>query len=437
MSSGGTGGNEFTTITCYAVYPTASPYKEMPLDTVSFNLTQVSSSDYNFEVASVNVSTGVSSPTMVNWSFNGGKSQVGKIGEIVQENYTGPQTNFSVSVSFMISSENNPREILTQGWSLTNNFTIFLFLPQITYPPPNPVVSNGILWDATTTYPQNFADGSCVTNSGYVYCVTGDDYSNAVYYAKISASGLALWQITTPYPLNETHIQCVTYSSFVYCIGSDSNATYYAQISSSGVGSWIETTSYPMNCSGGCFVGAGTSISDYVFCMSGAVNQQAVYFTNMTSGGLGQWQRSAYDYPVAIAYNMACTSGGSRIYCIGGYPFTNEVYYTTFSNGQIGPWSRGPAYPWAVASAACAYYAGVIECVGGQNASGYSLNQVYYSSVNSSGLGNWSDGSDYPSSVSDQTCFAGSDEIFCVGGLDFSPGLSFLDEVSYSLFPSG
>ena len=43
---GGSFGNsieDYNTMTCYAVYPTTNPYAEMPLDTVSFNITQVGS----------------------------------------------------------------------------------------------------------------------------------------------------------------------------------------------------------------------------------------------------------------------------------------------------------------------------------------------------------------------------------------------------------
>ncbi len=444
MSGGGESYPIFTnqnTMTCYAVYPATDPYNEMPLDTVSFNITQVGSSTFDFDVVSLNVPNGGSPPTDVNWSLGGGKFLEGKIGEVMQQNYTGPQTNFSISLSFAIDSKNVSGTMFTQKWSLTNNFTVFLYLPEITYPGPNPVVSNGILWNATTTYPQEFADGSCVQSSGYVYCIAGignESGSNATYYAEVTSSGLGEWQSTTPYPLNDTDLQCVTYGGFVYCIGgddaapSDTNATYYAPISSSGVGVWKETTSYPMN-----FVGSCASISDYVYCISG--NDNSVYYATMTSNGLGQWRLSPYNYPVSIYYSMPCTSGGGWIICVGGYGpngVTNAVYYAPFSNGQIGPWSQGPAYPWAVASAACAYNTGIIECVGGENASGYSLNQTYYSLVSSSGLGNWSAGSDYPSAVSDQSCFTAKAEIFCVGGLDFSPGLSSLTEVYYSPFPS-
>lgn len=456
MSGGGESYPIFTnqeTMTCYAVYPTTDPYDETPLDTVSFNISQVGSSAFDFDVASLNVPNGVSLPTDFNWSLGGGKFLEGKIGEVVQQNYTGPQTNFSVSLSFTVDSKNVSGTLFDQEWSLTNNFTIFLYLPGMqvttTSSGSNTVTSNESSWRATTNYPQEFADGSCVQSSGYAYCIAGDGNvsgSNATYYAEVSSDGLGEWQSTTPYPLNDTNLHCVTYGGFVYCIGgddaapSDTNATYYARLSSSGVGAWKETTSYPMNCgtnfTGTCFVGSCTSISNYVYCMSG--NTNAVYYANMTSNGLGQWQRSPYDYPVSIYYSMSCTSGGGWIICIGGYGpsgVSNGVYYAPFSNGQIGPWSQGPAYPLWVASAACAYNTGIIECVGGENASGYSSNQTYYSTVSSSGLGNWSAGSDYPSAVSDQSCFAAKAEIFCVGGLDFSPGLSSLVEVYYSSSP--
>ena len=39
---------------------------------------------------SLNVPNGGSPPTDVNWSLGGGKFLEGKIGEVMQQNYTGP-----------------------------------------------------------------------------------------------------------------------------------------------------------------------------------------------------------------------------------------------------------------------------------------------------------------------------------------------------------
>src|SRR2546430_16472683 len=75
-------------------------------------------------------------------------------------------------------------------------------------------------------------------------------FTNVVYFASLSSSGVGSWSSATSYPLNVISPGCVVGSGFVYCIGGDTAthgpfggtftgftmAVYFASLSSSGVG---------------------------------------------------------------------------------------------------------------------------------------------------------------------------------------------------------
>ena len=115
-------------------------------------------------------------------------------------------------------------------------------------------------WTSTTSYPTGIASQSCVTNSGFIYCVGGTTTSSpfitsAVFFATISSSGVGTWNPTTSYPFPIAEQSCIARASFVYCVGGQANPSgfspgptidvFFAPISSSGVGTWTTTTSYP------------------------------------------------------------------------------------------------------------------------------------------------------------------------------------------------
>ena len=128
-----------------------------------------------------------------------------------------------------------------------------------------PLSSFGVgAWTSTSSYPTCVANQQCATSSGYIYCVGGltgynstskvFSYTNDVYYAPVSASGVGDWTNTTSYPATSIDEQsCATYSAYIYCAGGFegptttylTNAVYYAPVSSSGVGAWTSTSSYP------------------------------------------------------------------------------------------------------------------------------------------------------------------------------------------------
>src|SRR5436853_169974 len=134
-----------------------------------------------------------------------------------------------------INSISNPRLRRAIPLLLGTIVALSLFLTAI------PVASASLgSWSATTTYPTGIHDQSCVVDSSFVYCVGGAGYTNAVYFALLSPSGVGPWSATTNYPTIIAFQSCVASSGFVYCIGGNLNvitaAVYFAPLSSSGVG---------------------------------------------------------------------------------------------------------------------------------------------------------------------------------------------------------
>src|SRR5437016_14460055 len=142
--------------------------------------------------------------------------------------------------------------------------------------------------------------------SVFVYCIAGDNSSsltNAVYFAPLlSAVGAGSWLYSTSYALRLQSQSCVTSSGYVYCIGGDTrgglanstSAVYFAAFSSSGVGSWSPSTRYPTNIAGqSCVVDSG-----FVYCIAGenttalpgggvqGTINSAVYFAPLSSSGV-------------------------------------------------------------------------------------------------------------------------------------------------------
>src|SRR5256885_7621163 len=193
-------------------------------------------------------------------------------------------------------------------------------------------------WSSTTNYPIGIDFPSCVMSSGFVYCIDGDNSSsltNAVYFAPLSSSGVGSWSPTTSYPTGIVFQSCVVDSGFVYCIGGDmangfgtangfTNVVYFAPLSSSGVGSWSSGTSYPLNViSPSCVVGSG-----FAYCIGGDTATHspfggtftgftsAVYFASLSSSGVGSLA-STTSYPTVI-YTQSCALDSGFVYCIGG-----------------------------------------------------------------------------------------------------------------------
>src|SRR2546428_689687 len=205
-------------------------------------------------------------------------------------------------------------------------------------------------WSSTTNYPIGIEFPSCVMSSGFVYCIAGDNSSsltNAVYFAPLlPAGGAGSWSSSTSYPLRLQSQSCVTSSGYVYCIGGDTHgglanstsAVYFAALSSNGVGSWLPGTRYPLNViSPSCVVGSG-----FAYCIGGDTATHspfggtftgftsAVYFASLSSSGVGSWA-STTSYPTVI-YTQSCALDSGYVYCIGG-DNGSGVPSGTWSNG--------------------------------------------------------------------------------------------------------
>lgn len=141
-----------------------------------------------------------------------------------------------------------------------------------------PLSSSGIgEWSPTTPYPANVDFQTCYALGGDIYCLGGaDSNGNSVgttYYATLSSSGVGAWTSTTTYPVAGSGPACVVSSGEILCIGGETaggsnptytNAVYYAPISSTGIGTWKQSPSYP--------VGVGTNcvaLSGYAYCIGG------------------------------------------------------------------------------------------------------------------------------------------------------------------------
>ena len=181
-------------------------------------------------------------------------------------------------------------------------------------------------WSSTTSYPTGIANQSCVTNSGFIYCVGGNSPSptSAVFFAPITSSGVGPWASTTSYPIFISEQSCVTNSGFIYCVGGTSigitSAVFFAPISSSGVGSWASTTSYPFS----IFAQSCVARASFVFCVGGLSSPigltSDVFFAPISSSGVGTWT-STNSYPFPI-FEQSCVTRASLIYCVGGNPPT-------------------------------------------------------------------------------------------------------------------
>jgi hypothetical protein len=164
--------------------------------------------------------------------------------------------------------------------------------------------SSGIgAWQHTTSYPSGVYLASCSSLVGYIYCVGGTDSNNnnlnQVYYAALSSSGVGTWSAGTNYPVSGSGLSCVTALGNIYCVGvqtgqsSYSNEVYYAPISSSGVRSWQKGSSsdYPLGVSTDCALSdyvLGLGSSPYVYCVGGLDgssqgNNADVYYASLNS----------------------------------------------------------------------------------------------------------------------------------------------------------
>ncbi len=306
-------------------------------------------------------------------------------------------------------------------------------------------------WADTSQFPapQTTTSTSCVTNSGYVYCVgeTYDDevcatgfysfgcsvywyISNASYYASLSSGGIGGWASTNTFPVNSniTSPTCVTSGGYIYC------STIYS----------VCTSTKNVYSAYGGFIGTTCGSSEYVSDTS---------YASLSSGGIGGWTLTNSPPIAQNSSTPTCVSSGEYIYCThintictsysyfysyGGtgkscssYESIPIAYYAELSSGGIGGWTSTTPYPFAAGpqylgeSAACATSNEYVYCVGGYNLNtGSSTNLAYFAKLSSSGMSGWTETTGYPTDMAGGSCKISNGYIYCVGGSGVVSGSS-------------
>jgi len=251
-------------------------------------------------------------------------------------------------------------------------------------------------WTKLADYPTGVAGQSCVANSGYVYCVGGlqiagtssskSQISRAVYFAPLTASAMGEWVRTTDYPFGVYNQSCAVLRGYVFCVGGvDSNSTtvsavYYARLSSSGVGGWTAASSYPI----GIAAESCSSYATRLYCVGGlnatSIAIGMVYYASLNGTELGWTGETSYPTPVA---GQSCIVHYPGLYCIGGLNATSyasrSVFFSYLNETHL-DWIGSSAYPVDIQGQACIIYSNQIYCVGGYNGLQV-LGSVYFSSV--------------------------------------------------------
>jgi hypothetical protein len=166
----------------------------------------------------------------------------------------------------------------------------------------------------------------------------------------------------------------------------------------------------------------------YVYCVSGIDGTEgprptgAVYYAPLlASGGVGPWVETA-SYP-SPAIGLSCAASAGFIYCVGGANTvgtleSNATFYAQISSSGVGQWTPTTSYPSTVDDESCVTSGGFIYCVAGYTALGpQAINSTYYAQVSSAGIGAWIAGTAYPTADSGLSCVTVGAYVYCVGGI--------------------
>jgi hypothetical protein len=251
----------------------------------------------------------------------------------------------------------------------------------------------------------------------------------------------SVWQSGSEYPLQVSGDygvggqQCVNSTAYIYCIGGeDVNAGPRDQVyssnplsaSSPNISSWTsDSSSYPDDIHGqSCFI-----YSTNVYCVGGTYDDAGddvatSYYASLNNGQVGTWSNTT-SYPNP-ADTLSCTPSSGYVYCVGGTSepdgtnasavSVSSVWYAPLSSTGIGNWSTTTSYPSGAYYPDCYASLGFIYCIGGADTNDNAVSSVYYASLTSSGVGVWTGTTAYPSALSGQSCVIVSSIIYCVGG---------------------
>jgi len=267
---------------------------------------------------------------------------------------------------------------------------------------------------------------SCVQYQGVLYCVGGQDPSGSdiskVFFAPVSSSGtVGAWTETTDYGAASgtsgsggTGIEwpsCVQYNGYIYCMGGATNGgivskVFFAELSSSGVGPWTETTDYGASSgatgSGGlpAFQLSCVEDSGFAYCAGSGFGTSKVFYAQLSPTGVGPWTETT-DYGatsgsagtggVSIA-STACVDSSGYMYCVGGtssFKPVSDVFYAPLSSSGVGPWTETTDYGASsgttgsggvpIYGTSCVVYSGNIICIDGDTTGNTGTNGVYFS----------------------------------------------------------
>jgi len=141
-----------------------------------------------------------------------------------------------------------------------------------------PISASGIgKWGLTAAYPVSVQFPSCFASGSEIYCLGGADANGnslgTAYYATLSSSGVSAWTSTTSYPVAGSGQACVISSGDILCVGGETsggssptytNAVYYAPISAGGIGTWKQSPNYPVSVGTTC-----VGLSGDIYCVGG------------------------------------------------------------------------------------------------------------------------------------------------------------------------
>ena len=203
---------------------------------------------------------------------------------------------------------------------------------------------------------------------------------------------------------------CVEYNGYLYCVGGATNGglvskVFYAQLSSSGVGPWTETTDYGA-ASGDAGTGGITGFqhacvadSGYVYCVGDAYGTSQVFYAQLSSFGVGPWKETT-DFGATSGdtgagglkiASTACVDSSGYIYCVGGtlsFKPVSDVFYAQLTSSGVGAWTETTDYGASSGSSGsggvpiygttCAEYAANILCIDGDTTGNTGTNGVYF-----------------------------------------------------------
>jgi hypothetical protein len=148
------------------------------------------------------------------------------------------------------------------------------------------------------------------------------------------------------------------------------------------------------------------------------------YATLTNSGAIGEWM-STTPFPIPID-TESCVASSSHIYCIGGNNETdgeaedaapsNSVWFAPISSSGIGNWSQTTPYPSNDYFPDCFAAGGYVYCIGGADSNGNSLTTSYFAPLTANGVGPWTQTTAYPVAATGQACAISAGVIYCVGG---------------------